>query len=66
MWEVLQLLLAWWADRLCAVAAGFPLSGDEAVGGVGGRGTSGMYVMGSLAGDTSGAARAVESVQVRT
>lgn len=32
VWELLELLLGWWAERICAVAGGFPMwSGQAAV-----------------------------------
>ena len=33
IWELLELLLAWWAERVCAVAAGFPVYREAEVEG---------------------------------
>eukprot|EP00752_Nemacystus_decipiens_P006235 g5625.t1 len=30
VWELLELLLGWWAERVCAVAAGFPMWSGQA------------------------------------
>lgn len=32
VWELLELLLEWWAERVCAVAAGFPMWSGQAAG----------------------------------
>eukprot|EP00904_Undaria_pinnatifida_P012381 jgi/Undpi1/8273/HiC_scaffold_25.g10742.m1 len=61
IWELLELLLAWWAERVCAVAAGFPVYREaEVEGGAEYGGGGGMR---NLAGDVVAAAQAVESAQ---
>ena len=73
VWELLELVLDWWAERVCAVAAVIPMS-REAMAGEGGgtqgqereeRRGRGLGGMGSFAGDPVAAAQAVEATQAR-